>query len=306
MEMGKQPRGLSIGLKRMVKGSKVSIVLPTYNGASKFIQQSIDSCINQTYTNWELIVIDDCSKDDTPSVVKSYNDPRIRYIRNATNQRLPKALNIGFAASSGDYLTWTSDDNFYLDTAIEKMVGALQNKSCEFVYADIYELQGSDIPGARAVSLNESDQLKNRNCIRACFLYSRKVLETVGEYDPDMELIEDYDYWVRVSSHFYMHHLKEPLYYYRYHPESLWCSKNEEIRVIEFLFKLKYDFLPIDDINWLLREKVIQKSENLRLLRKFSVNLIYKNKIQSVLEQFKSGKITFTNARLQLHKMING
>src|SRR3989338_4736656 len=115
---------------------KASIVLPTHNGA-RYLRQSIDSCLSQTYKNIELIIVDDCSTDETPDIVRSCNDPRIRYVRNKTNQRLPRSLNIGFALTTAEYLTWTSDDNQFLPEAIAVMLGFLmENESIDFVYAD--------------------------------------------------------------------------------------------------------------------------------------------------------------------------
>ena len=116
-----------------VQSPKVSIVLPTYNGASKYLRQAIESCLNQTYRDIELIVVDDCSTDSTPDVVRSFNDPRIRYVRNETNQRLPRSLNIGFALTTGEYLTWTSDDNEFLPEAVDVMLDFLtRNKDIDF------------------------------------------------------------------------------------------------------------------------------------------------------------------------------
>ena len=102
---------------------KVSIVLPTYNG-EKFIRESIDSILYQTFTDWELIIVNDCSTDGTPNIVNRYaaSDSRIRVIHNKENQKLPESLNIGFREARGEYLTWTSDDNMYLPSALEKMI----------------------------------------------------------------------------------------------------------------------------------------------------------------------------------------
>src|SRR4029079_4361219 len=98
---------------------KVSIVLPVYNGG-QFLRQSIESCLTQTHRNLELILVDDCSKDDTPAIIAEYaaRDPRVRSIRNTTNQRLPRSLNIGFAEAGGARLTWTSHDTFYAPCTI--------------------------------------------------------------------------------------------------------------------------------------------------------------------------------------------
>src|SRR6266508_190816 len=105
--------------------TSVSIVLPTYNG-SRYLEESIDSCLKQTFEDIELIIVDDCSTDDTPQIVARYRDPRLRVIRHETNRKLPAALNTGFAASKGTYLTWTSDDNRYAPNAIEVMMQALE------------------------------------------------------------------------------------------------------------------------------------------------------------------------------------
>jgi len=85
---------------------KVSIVLPVYNGG-QYLRQSIESCLNQTHRNLELIVVDDCSKDNSSAIISEFagKDSRIRSIRNLSNQRLPRSLNIEFAATSGELLT---------------------------------------------------------------------------------------------------------------------------------------------------------------------------------------------------------
>ena len=76
----------------------ISIVLPVYNGA-KYLRESIDSVLAQTYTNWELLIVDDCSGDETPEIAREYaeKDPRIHYYRNEQNLRLPRNLNKGFS-----------------------------------------------------------------------------------------------------------------------------------------------------------------------------------------------------------------
>ena len=100
----------------------ISIILPTYNG-EKYIRESIDSILNQTYKNWELIIVNDCSTDQTPTIVDEYatKDSRIKIINNAMNLKLPKSLNIGFKEAKGEYYTWTSDDNIFKPTALEVM-----------------------------------------------------------------------------------------------------------------------------------------------------------------------------------------
>src|SRR3990170_7698958 len=177
---------------------KVSIVLPTYNGA-KYIRQSMDSCLNQTYNNIELISVDDGSIDETPEIVMSYKDDRIKYIRHEKNRGLPHALNTGFAETIGEYLTWTSDDNYYSNDAIEKMLRFLKNNNCSFVYCDFIEFNDNTSFDHYIQKLPKNPNLESGNNIGACFLYTRKVKEEIGDYDPDAFLAEDYDYWIRIS-----------------------------------------------------------------------------------------------------------
>src|ERR1017187_1387375 len=100
----------------------ISIVLPTYNG-SKYIRTSIDSCLHQTFPNFELIIVNDCSTDDTASIVEEYvaKDDRIKIIHNIQNKKLPLSLNKGFEIAKGKYFTWTSDDNYYAPHALQTL-----------------------------------------------------------------------------------------------------------------------------------------------------------------------------------------
>ena len=206
--------------------SLVSIVLPIYNG-EKYMRQSIESVINQTYKNWELIIIDDCSSDNTPEIAKEYanQDNRIKYYRNETNLKLPRGLNRGFSLSKGEYLTWTSDDNLYLPTAIERMVHTLKKDNSDFVFAtcDVINEEGKVIEIIKAPK-DYKQAIVGGNFVGACFLYTRKVYEAIGEYNPDCFLVEDYDYWLRIFARFEVSNIQDVLYQYRWHDGALTSS----------------------------------------------------------------------------------
>jgi len=202
----------------------VSIVLPVYNG-EKYLCESIDSVIAQTYTNWELLILDDCSTDSSPIISQKYaqKDNRIKYYRNECNLRLPRNLNRGFSLSHGRYLTWTSDDNRYHPEAIEKMVEVLERDSgVQFVFAScrIIDSNGEPIEYIK-VDKNSLIRIVGENSVGACFMYTRLVYETVGEYNPDLFLVEDFDYWQRICIRFKADIISEILYDYRLHPKNL-------------------------------------------------------------------------------------
>ena len=205
----------------------VSIILPTYNG-SKYLPEALESCLQQTYQHWELIVVDDCSRDATPDIIAAYmaRDPRIRSIRHETNKKLPAGLNTGHAAARGSYLTWTSDDNRLLPSAIEDMTRFLEeHPSVGMVYADAVLI---DEAGhfLRDWPAQPASRLAYMNAVGACFLYRRAVYETLGGYDTEQFLAEDWEYWLRVYRQFDLVPLHKTLYEYRWHDDSLTKAVN--------------------------------------------------------------------------------
>lgn len=229
----------------------ISIILPIYNG-EKYMRESIDSILNQTYTNWELLIIDDGSTDDTPVISTEYEakDSRIHYYKNEQNMRLPRTLNRGFSLAKGDYLTWTSDDNYYYPTALEKMVHALTSQNKDFVFAscDVINAEG-DIVEVISVNDHSPKMLVGSNPVGACFMYSRKAYEVTGDYDPELTLVEDFDYWQRIATKFPPVCISEKLYAYRWHDGALTSTmkKDQFNRTLErTLLKNRESFGKID------------------------------------------------------------
>jgi glycosyltransferase involved in cell wall biosynthesis len=227
--------------------SKVSIVLPTYNGA-KYIRKSIDSCLNQTYKNLELIIVDDGSTDKTYEIIKSFRDKRIKYIKHKKNKGLPFALNTGFANSTGDYLTWTSDDNFYTEKAIEKMLIFLNKSNIDLVYTDYFNYL-TEIDKKILVKLPDKLDLKKGNLVGPCFLYTRRVYENIGNYNAKYVLVEDYEYWIRVCKKKYSSaHYPYPLYIYRCHSNALTNTSYWEVILFDSILKYQNNFITLHEL----------------------------------------------------------
>lgn len=215
----------------MISNNKVSIVLPVHNG-ERFLARSIESCIAQTYADWELIVVDDASADRSAAIAEEFarKDPRISVIRHANNIKLPAALNSGFAKASGQYLTWTSDDNLYRPDALASMVEYLRaNPDVGLVYCDCTLIDEQD-QLIRERVVPEWDLAVELNPVGACFMYRREVMEVVGKYREDLFLCEDYDYWLRISARYPVRPLHQSLYLYRHHDRSLTATRQREIQ----------------------------------------------------------------------------
>lgn len=225
---------------------KVSVVLPTYNG-EKYIKQSIDSVLNQTFSNLELIIVNDCSTDRTLEIINEYaqKDSRVRIMNNTVNLKLPTSLNIGFAAATGEYLTWTSDDNLYLPDALEKMYEKLQStEDIYMVCANMDYIDDQGIITGKAKGY-EANAFYYTNNIGACFMYKRVVYEAIGDYNPNLFLVEDYDYWLRIRKKYHeIVHMNETLYLYRWHNDSLTIRKQKQVYdQLLVLRKLHIDYL---------------------------------------------------------------
>ncbi|MBA42749.1 MAG: hypothetical protein CMF62_01925 [Magnetococcales bacterium] len=192
----------------------ISVILPVLNGIPD-LKRSINSILNQTYKNFELIVINDGSTDETKNYVSSLSliDNRIILI-NQTNKGLPYSLNIGLNHATRKYITWTSHDNYYDKTAFEKMKYALDNNlDSDFVYAGhkVFGLTTRKVKGPQ----NPRDfMFKFRGM--ACFMWRSSLTNNIGYFDTNLKGIEDFDYWLRilqVNPKFIC--IDEILYYYQ-------------------------------------------------------------------------------------------
>lgn len=221
----------------------VSIVLPCYNGAG-FLARSIDSVIAQTFTDWELIIVNDCSKDNSLDIMQQYaeKDSRIRIINNETNLKLPGALNRGFREAQGKYLTWTSHDNRMAPTMLEEFVAYLDANPDKGLVTACYAAF-SLATGEQLYEVHHPDpqlHLPLYNCVCYAFMYRREVLQTVGDYDTTLFLVEDYDYWVRIWLKYSIGKIYKVLYYTGVGDDTLTLSRKKEIAEKLLEMRLRY------------------------------------------------------------------
>ena len=218
-------------------GSKkglVSVVLPVYNQA-RFLESSIKSVLEQTYGNFELIIVNDGSTDGVEHILERYlSHPKVLLLTQR-NQKLPAALNTGFLYASGEFLTWTSADNImFADQLAAQARFLTTHPHVQMVYCNYQAIddeghavfrKGLTMPGTNMVSTNEDVRSLPYayNFIAGCFMYRSYVARIIGDYDADAFGAEDYDYWMRISSDFYIEHIgsTRPYYYYRIHQNSI-------------------------------------------------------------------------------------
>jgi glycosyltransferase involved in cell wall biosynthesis len=219
---------------------------------------------------------------------------------------LPTALNTGFERATGDYLTWTSDDNLFLPQAVEKMVRFAQAGHHPFVFCDYYRFHGDDAClGTTLVELPDDPRLDKDNYIGYCFLYSRAVRDRVGDYDPNARLAEDYDYWIRVSKQFRLAHLNEPLYLTRFHDKSLYATRYFEVKLVDFLLRLKHGLLDTRQVAGLVIELLARKKTRLCRVRGAVAGFLLGARIDGILRSFQVGQANLEATKLRLQTILH-
>ena len=207
-------------------------MLPVHNG-EVFLAQAIESILAQTFADFELIAVDDCSRDSSPAILARYaaRDSRMRIVTLDRNVRLPGALNAGFAQARADWLTWTSDDNI-LHPAMLATLAAERDKrpAADVLYAG-YRVIDAEGRAIGEVAAESDDHLLERNVVGCCFLYRRAVHEKLGGYDDALFGVEDYDFWLRAArAGFRLQPVDAQLYDYRRHESSLTDRRWHDIR----------------------------------------------------------------------------
>lgn len=219
----------------------ISIILPTFNG-EPYIRTSIESCLNQSFQDFELIIVNDCSTDNTKSIIEEYaakdTTGRIKIINNLFNKKLPLSLNTGFEMAVGKYFTWTSDDNYYAPNALQTLFDAIEaDETIDLVYTDYTLIDDKgNIIGQRTFN-NVYESFHHWKGCGACFLYKAIVHSRLNGYNPSAFLIEDYDFFVRAFLQFQFKYLQNyTLYYYREHAASLTGTQSDWVNDLSKLF----------------------------------------------------------------------
>lgn len=184
----------------------VSIIIPIYNG-SNYMQEAIDSALNQTYKNIEIIVVNDGSKDNTEEIAKSYGD-KIKYF-SKENGGVATALNLAIKESKGEYISWLSHDDIYYQNKIERQIHELSkfgNKNI-ILYSDyiVINKRGKEL---YEVELNSSHELRKLNnglysvlngCLHGCsILIPKNMFTKYGYFNEGLRHIQDYEFWFRI------------------------------------------------------------------------------------------------------------
>jgi glycosyltransferase involved in cell wall biosynthesis len=210
--------------------SKITVIMPVYNCES-YIEEAVNSILNQTYADFEFLIIDDASTDQTVSIIKKYGDPRVQLIEKPLNTGYTNSLNYGLQLAKGKYIARMDGDDISFPERFAKQVSFLETNPETIVCGTSYKIVGND----KKISIPENNEaiklaLLKGNCICHPSVMIRK--EAIDKfsiiYDTSKEPAEDYDLWVRLLSFGKLHNLQDVLLEYRIYNEQVSQKRGQE------------------------------------------------------------------------------
>ena len=205
---------------------KISIIVPLYNTPEKFLKEMVDSVVNQSYANWQLVLVDASDKDSgyIKKAVDSYKDGRITYKKLDENKGISGNTNAGFALAEGDYFALLDHDDVILPNALYENVKAINETGAQVLYSDEITLDG-DLKHLIQFHFKidyAPDFLRGVNYITHFLVFEKALFEKVGPYeDASYDGAQDFDLTLRLSEQANMvYHIPKVLYYWRGHAGS--------------------------------------------------------------------------------------
>ena len=216
----------------------VSVIMPTYNTA-EYISESIASVRKQTYTDWELIIVDDCSADNTDEIVKPFlSDKRIKYIKNETNSGAAVSRNRALREAKGKWIAFLDSDDLWLPVKLEKQIAFMKKNDYHFSYTNYVEINEASIPNGRFIT--GPKRITKHGMYNYCWMGCLTVMydaETVGLIQiADIKKNNDYAMWLKACKKEDCYLLDEVLAKYRKRSGSI--SNHGYTKLIKWHYKL--------------------------------------------------------------------
>jgi glycosyltransferase involved in cell wall biosynthesis len=236
---------------------KVSVVIPTYNRAG-FLRLAVQSVLNQSFGDFEILIVDDASEDDTPAVVAGFADARIRYIRHERNRRIAGTRNTGIVNSAGDYIAFLDDDDEWLPSKLAQQVAALDSSagSVGAVYTAFAQVDVATQQIFRTIKPRKRGHILHELCIRnwigtaSTVCLRRQCLDEVGLFDESVAFGEEYDMWIRIAHRFDFKYIDDVLVRYGLHSNRLSTNYDVMIAGLERQLQKHASFFAVDRTNY--------------------------------------------------------
>lgn len=226
-----------------MKRKLVSIIIPVYN-AEKYIEDTINSILNQTYNDWELILIDDCSVDNSKKKINKYlkKDMRIRYYCQENNGGPALARNRGIDIANGEYICFIDADDLWVNNKLEKQISFMKEKQCAFSYHSYEFADENCVPNGKKViaksKLTYIQALKNNIISTITVMFDMKKIDKELIKMPNFKYVEDTATWWKILRRGYIAYGIPDLFsYYRRIPNSNSSNKFRTQKPLWYLYR---------------------------------------------------------------------
>lgn len=216
----------------------VSIIMPSYN-TGRFIKETIESVLAQTYSNWELIIVDDCSTDNTDEVVNQYlTDERIHYIKNDTNSGAAVSRNRALREAKGKWIAFLDSDDLWEQDKLQKQISFMRDNDYHFSYTNYIEIDedskanGKSVTGPKRISKHGMYNYCWMGCLTVMYNAEKVGLIQIA----DIKKNNDYAMWLKVCKKANCYLLDETLARYRKRSGSI--SNHGYMKLIKWHYKL--------------------------------------------------------------------
>lgn len=206
---------------------KISVVMPTYNTPVSFLQEAVESILNQTFPDFEFIIVDDGSTNESVEYLNNIRDQRVRIIRNPVNIGITKSLNIGFKAAKGKYIARMDSDDISLPERFEKQYDFMESHPDVFVCGTRTAILGQQ-PAAVSAAVEDMESYRIRMLFAnpgpehpTAFFHHEKLLRHHIEYDEKLIYAQDYGMWMTISQVGTVYVLPDMLLYRRMHSAQI-------------------------------------------------------------------------------------
>ncbi len=269
--------------------AELTVLMSVYNGEN-FLKEAIDSILNQSYRDFEFLIINDASTDSSRDIILSYKDPRIRLIDNEVNIGLTRSLNKGLRLAKGKYIARMDADDISLPNRLDEELSIIRNDNeIKMVTGWINMLdpchEGGDY--FKIVRTANSDEeiyytLLFQNCIaHSTVLFDKELVISSGGYDENYVNSQDYDLWIRLSRNSKIKKIKKPLIIRRSHENAISNkSSQQKINADKIFLKNISDLLPEEiDQNILLmirynHVKIKHLIESIKILKRINDRIV--------------------------------
>lgn len=206
----------------------ISIIIPTYNRAN-LIGKSINSVLNQTFKDFEIIIVDDGSTDNTENIVKNFDDRRIRYIKNKRNKGACAARNAGIKIAKGKYIAFQDSDDEWLPEKLEKQIKFFRTAKSKIgiVYTAYWQIKNGNkiyMPPKRVKQRNGNiykELLKSSFIGNQTILLKKECFKKSGVFDENLPRLQDWDLVLRLAKYYDFKFIDDPLVLYHYNSDSI-------------------------------------------------------------------------------------